>query len=143
MPYKDAAVRRERRRDYMRDFMRRKRAAEKGGSAAGGGQGANAGSVSSTDPVSSRRNVSTPPVSTHQDVSARVSSPARGHRNVPHRSAMGITPAVRARAAKVWRLTALPTESQAGKDAARLTFAAIALQAGVTEEALLAAIGQG
>lgn len=103
MPYKDPAVRRERRRDYMREYMRRKRAAVKDGR--------------------SLREVSSDAVSAHQHVSApvnsRVSSPAKT-RFVPYAPPpTGITPIVKIRAKKVWGLTQSPTEPQASKDAAR------------------------
>ena len=131
MPYKDPAVRRERRRDYMREFMRRKRAAVKDGRSP---------SNVSPRPVSAHQDVSTP-VSTAQDVNSRVSSPAKT-RFVPYTPPpTGITPMVKIRAKKVWRLTQSPTEPQASKDAARRHFAEIAERAGVTPAELHSAIG--
>lgn len=121
MPYKDPAVRRERRRDYMREFMRRKRATVKDGR--------------------SPRDVSSDAVGAHQDVNSRVSSPAKTC-FVPYTPPpTGITPMVKIRAKKVWGLTQSPTEPQASKDAARRHFAEIAERAGVTPAELHSAIG--
>lgn len=121
----DPATRRERRRDYMREFMRRKRAATKNGR--------------SPCDIASR------PVSSNQDVSAcvnsRVSSPTEArfaHYTPPP---TGLTPLIKIRAKKVWRLTTSPAEPQASKDAARRHFAEIAERAGVTPAELLTAVG--
>ena len=131
MPYKDAATRRERRRDYMREFMRRTRAAAK--------DGRSPRNVSPR-PVSAHQDVSSP-VSTAQNVSARVNSTAKA-RFVPYKPPpTGITPLLKIRAKKVWGLTTSPREPQASKDMARRNFAEIAERAGVTPDDLLIAIG--
>lgn len=114
MPYKDPAVRKERMRDYMRDYMRRKRAAERG--------------VKS--PVKPREDVKPQPVK--PPVSARPVKPKRG-----------LTPLMKARAAKIWKLTGSPTETPGSKAAARQRFAEIAERAGITPAQLLTAIGGG
>lgn len=131
MPYKNPATRRERRRDYMREFMRRKRASAKDGRSP---------CDDSSRPAGAYQDVSTP-VSTAQEVNSRVSSPAKA-RFVPYtQPPTGITPLMKIRAKKVWQLTTSPTEPQASQDAARRHFAEIAERAGVTPADLLTAIG--
>jgi hypothetical protein len=117
MPYKDPAVRKERMRDYMRDYMRRKRAAERG-------------VKSPVRPQPVKSPVRPQPVKS--PVSARPVKPQRG-----------LTPLMKARATKIWKLTSSPTETPGSKAAARQRFAEIAEQAGITSAQLLAAIGGG
>ena len=114
MPYKDPAARKEWMRGYMRDYMRRKRAAERG--------------VKS--PVKLREDVRPQPVKS--PASARPVKPQRG-----------LTPLMKARAKKIWKLTSSPTETPGSKAAARQRFTEIAEQAGITPAQLLTAIGGG
>jgi len=61
----------------------------------------------------------------------------------PVKPQQGLTPLMKARAAKIWKLTSSPTETPGSKAAARQRFAEIAEQAGITSAQLLAAIGGG
>jgi hypothetical protein len=147
MPYKDPAVRRERRRDYMREFMRRKRA------------GVSARSDEAAAPVSTGPPVSSPDdFGTASDVSAYDEPALNGRPAAPAPSApqptparaifspvapkqMGLTPLKKAQAAKVWALTNRQGEPAASRKAAHRRFADMAAGVGVTVRELLTAIG--